>query len=168
MKRKGRMIQTIEYIWIKNNEIKKTIVSLNEPKYTIEELPIVNHLTPCVLFNDPFHPSLQQTHKLVICNIDYSLCDLGQSYYILGSNRKPLRGSTFIWLHECTQACVYAGLNIIYNEYKGDTWEIQLGPKSTIAHSWIMRYILIKYANSMGYFLKLVETELTLENLYIN
>lgn len=161
-------MQTIEYIWIINHTIKRTIVSLNEPKYRVEELPIVNHLTPHVLFNDPFHPSFQPTHKLAICNMDYRLCDLVQSYYILDSKRRPLRGSTFIWLHECTQACLYAGLNIIYNEYKGDTWEIRLGPKSTNAHSWIMRYILIKYANSMGYFLKFVETELTLDHLHIN
>lgn len=162
------MIQTIEYIWIVNNEIKKIIVSLNEAKYRVEELPIVNHLKPCALFNDPFYPSFQPRHKLAICNME-GLCDTLQSYYILDAKRQFLREPAFIVLHDCTQACLYAGLSIMYNEYKGDKWEIKLGPKSTIAHMWMMRYILIKSANSMGYFLKFDENDINtrMENLNI-
>jgi hypothetical protein len=161
--------QTIEYIWIVNNEIKKIIVPFREPKYCIEDVPIVNDLKPCALFNDPFHPSFEQTHKLVICNIDTTedsgLYEILQTYYILDSKRRPLHetSETFILLHEFTQASLYSGLNIVYNRYKGDyKWEIKLGvdtKNALIQHTWIMRYIFIKYANSMGYFLRFEELE---------
>lgn len=170
--------QTIEYIWIANNEIKKIIVLFKEPKYRIEDFPIVNHLKPCALFNDPFNPSFEQTHKLVLCNIDTtedSVYEILQTYYILDSKRKPLpeTSETFILLHEITQASLYSGLNVVYNRYKGDyKWETKLdiGKRTLLQVTWIMRYIFIKYANSMGYFLRFEELEevhLMMENLNI-
>ena len=161
--------QTIEYIWIANNEIKKIIVSFSEPKYVISSVPIVQNLKPCAMFNDQFNPSFEQTHKLVLCNMDDindgGLFEILQTYYILDSNRNPLTetSETFILLHEFTQACLYSGLNIVYNQYKGDyKWEIKLGigtKKTLVQHTWIMRYIFIKYANSMGYFLRFEQLE---------
>lgn len=161
--------QTMEYIWVEHNLIKKIIVSFHEPIYKIEDVPVVNHLKPCALFNDPFNPSFEQTHKLLLCNMDSveedNLCEMIQTYYILDSKRMPIQetSESFILLHEFTQASLYAGLNIIYNQYKGDyKWEIKLGvgtKSSLIQHTWIMRYIFIRYANSMGYFLKFEELE---------
>jgi len=159
------MSQTIEYLWVEHNDLRKITLQFNEPLHNIVSVPEYRMnrfvLKPSCLFNDPFTPSFEQINKLVLCNIEHKpdsgLYEIIQTYYIYDSSNTRLfeTNETFILLYEFTQAALYSGLNIVHNTYKGDyKWEIKLGigtMTTMIQHTWIMIYIFKKYAMERGY-----------------